>query len=166
MWLTKIASEGRLGLAQRATEIARAALPGVDIEILWDGMWVRRVGRDYFPDPEMFRVAEPDWQRWAGQARKYLRDAADYWFHVYQPQAGDVIVDIGAGRGEDTFAFSRAVGPTGHVWAIEPHPESFAILVEMCAPLANVTPLNYACVAEPPALQIETLPVWESNFVR
>src|ERR1700735_4129129 len=110
MWPTEKASEDRAGLAQRATELARAAVPGVEIEILWDGMWVRRGGVDYFPDPEMFRVAEPDWQRWAGQARKYLRDAADYWFHVYQPQAGNVIVDIGAGRGEDTLAFSRAGG--------------------------------------------------------
>ena len=76
MWPTEKASEDRAGLAQRATELARAALPGVDIEILWDGMWVRRVGRDYFPDPEMFRVAEPDWQRWAGQARKGARPAS------------------------------------------------------------------------------------------
>jgi hypothetical protein len=32
--------------------------------------------------------------------------------------------------------------------------------------LANVTALNYACTAEPVQLQIETLPVWESNYVR
>jgi len=168
MWPTESASEDRAGLAQRATEVARAALPGVDIEILWDGMWVRRVGVDYFPDPEMFRVAEPDWQRWAGQARKYLRDAADYWFHVYQPQAGDVIVDIGAGRGEDVFAFSRAVGPYGRVWAIEPHPVSFEILRRFgeLNRLANVEPLNYACLDQPGDLQIETLPVWESNYIR
>src|ERR1700683_1508151 len=168
MWLTKIASEGRLGLAQRATEIARAALPGVDIEILWAGMWVRRVGADYFPDLGMFRVAEPDWQRWAGQARKYLRDATDYWFHVYQPRAGDTIVDIGAGRGEDVFAFSRAVGPAGRVWAIEPHPVSFEALRRLCEIncVVTVIALNVACVDQPASLQIETMPVWESNYVR
>ena len=44
-------------------------MPGVDIEILWDGIWVRRVGADYFPDPDMFRAAEPNWERWAGQAK-------------------------------------------------------------------------------------------------
>lgn len=168
MWPTEEASEDRAGLARRATELARAALPGVDIEILWDGMWVRRVGADYFPDPGMFRVPEPAWQRWAGQSRKYLRDAADYWFHVYQPRAGDVIVDIGAGRGEDVFAFSRAVGPAGRVWAIEPHPVSFEILRRFCElnRLANVEALNYACLDQPGDLQIETLPVWESNYVR
>jgi FkbM family methyltransferase len=99
---------------------------------------------------------------------KYLRDANDYWFHVYQPRPGDVIVDIGAGRGEDVYAFSRAVGPEGRVWAIEAHPESFEILVRFCRQysLTNVTPLNLACMDKPGSLQIETLPVWESNFVR
>ena len=79
-----------------------------------------------------------------------------------------MIVDIGAGRGEDVFAFSRAVGPAGRVFAIEPHPVSFQVLEKLCAlnGLENVTRLNFACVDEPARLQIETLPVWESNYVR
>ena len=155
-------------LARRATAAAREAAPGIDIEILWDGMWIRRVGPNYFPDPDMWRTPEPNWSRWTGAAEKYLRDAEDYWFHVYRPQAGDVIVDIGAGRGEDVFAFSKAVGDAGRVWAIEPHPISFSVLKNLCElnHLANVVPLNYACVDAPAQLQIETLPVWESNYVR
>src|SRR5262245_5196542 len=66
------------------------------------------------------------------QSGKQLRDASDYWFHLYKPQAGDIIVDIGAGRGEDVYAFSQAVGETGHVIAVEPHPESFSILRRFC----------------------------------
>lgn len=99
---------------------------------------------------------------------KYLRDANDYWFHVYKPHTGDVIVDVGAGRGEDVYAFSRAVGPAGRVWAIEAHPESFAALVKLCEEhgLKNVTCLNLACLDRPGQFQIETLPVWESNYVR
>ena len=174
MWIDQALVAGldregrRAELAARATELARAALPGVDIEILWDGMWMRRVGPHYFPDPDMFRVAQPRWDRWGGQAEKHLRDAEDYWFHLYKPRAGDSIVDIGAGRGEDVFAFSRAVGPEGHVWAIEPHPVSFAVLGRMCERngLRNVTTLQYACVERAAELQIETLPVWESNYVR
>lgn len=155
-------------LARHASALARAALPGVDIEILWDEMWMRRVGPHYFPDPDMFRVPEPRWDRWGAQAQKHLRDAEDYWFHLYKPQPGDTIVDIGAGRGEDVFAFSQAVGPRGHVWAIEPHPVSFGVLGRLCAlnGLANVTAIQCACVDQPARLQIETLPVWESNYVR
>jgi FkbM family methyltransferase len=171
MWLSEpagISSKDRESLSRRATEIARAAMPGVDVEIFWDGMWVRRVGPDCFPDPDLFRAPEPDWERWAGQARKYLRDAQDYWFYLYKPRPGDTIVDIGAGRGEDVFAFARAVGPAGRVWAIEPHPVSFAALDRLCDlnRLANVTRLQRACMDRPGQLQIETLPVWESNYVR
>jgi len=110
MWVTEAQNESREALARRATEAARNAMPGVDVEILWDGMWVRRIGPDYFPDPDLFRpeTPAPHWERWANQARKHLRDAEDYWFHVYKAAAGDIIVDIGAGRGEDVFAFSRA----------------------------------------------------------
>jgi FkbM family methyltransferase len=79
-----------------------------------------------------------------------------------------VIVDIGAGRGEDVFAFANGVGPAGRVFAIEPHPVSFRVLQKFCAlnRLSNVTALNYACTDKPERLQIETLPVWESNHVR
>ncbi len=158
----------RQELARAATAAARAAAPGVDIEILWDGMWLRRVGAHYFADPGMFHVAEPNWQRWTHTAEKYLRDAGDYWFHVYKPRLGDVIVDIGAGRGEDVFAFSRAVGPEGRVYAIEPHPASFAALEKFIERngLRNATAIKCACVEEPADLEIETLPVWESNYVR
>ena len=159
---------GRPELARRATALAREDLPGIDIEIFWDGMWIRRVGPHYFPDPEMFSAHGTKRQRWATQAEKHLRDADDYWFHVYQPKPGDVIVDIGGGRGEDVFAFSRAVGPAGRVWAVEPHPVSFQILQKFCLlnGLSNVTALNFACVDMPASLQIETMPVWESSYVR
>ncbi|MGA2130938.1 MAG: FkbM family methyltransferase [Bryobacteraceae bacterium] len=168
MWAAETPGEDREALARRATGAARAAMPGVDVEIFWDGIWVRRVGPDYFPDPDMFRTATPDWARWTGQSRKYLRDADDYWFHLYKPRAGDTIVDIGAGRGEDVFAFSRALGPEGRVWAIEPHPVSFAVLGKLCQlnRLANVKVINCAGMDRAADLQIETLPVWESNYVR
>jgi FkbM family methyltransferase len=170
MWISQVEVE-QLGLgeaARRATALAREAAPGVDIEILWDGMWIRRVGEHYFPDPDMFRVAAPRWDRWGAGVQKLLRDADDYWFHVYKPRPGDIVVDIGAGRGEDVFAFARAVGASGKVYAIEPHPVTFAVLGRFCElnRLENVTLLNRACVAEAAPLQIETLPVWESNYVR
>jgi FkbM family methyltransferase len=159
---------GRTELGRIATRAAREAAPGIDTEIFWDEVWICRVGPHYFPDPAMFSVAEPNWPRWIHMAKKYLRDADDYWFHVYKPCAGDTIVDIGAGRGEDVFAFSRAVGPRGRVIAIEPHPVSFGTLDAFCRHnrLDNVTRVQRACVQMPGDLQIETMPVWESNYVR
>jgi len=161
-------TEGRLELARQATAAARAAATGVDIEILWDGMWIRRVGPHYFPEPDLFQVDAPKWLQSPDTAAKFLRDADDYWFYVYKPGPGDVIVDIGAGRGEDVFAFSQAVGPAGKVFAIEPHPVSFQVLEKFCEwnRLPNVIAINCACVDEAASLQIETLPVWQSNYVR
>jgi FkbM family methyltransferase len=137
-------------------------------ELFRDDLWIWRVGPHYFPDPDYTPDSPPDLEKIAARAAKHLRDAADYWFHVYKPKPADVIVDIGAGRGEDVFAFSPAVATSGRVWAIEPHPVSFLALQKLCEwnRLDNVTTLNYACVDQPAQLQIETLPVWESNYVR
>jgi FkbM family methyltransferase len=159
---------GRAELRRIATLAAREAARGTDIEIFWEDLWIRRVGPHYFPDPTMFGVPAPNWQRWIHTAEKYLRDADDYWFHLYKPRRGDTIVDIGAGRGEDVFAFSRAVCEDGRVIAIEPHPVSFKVLDLFCRRnrLDNVSRSQRACVEVPGDLQIETLPVWESNYVR
>lgn len=41
---------------------------------------------------------------------------------------GDVIVDIGAGAGEETLTFSGAIGPTGKVISIESRPRTYHCL--------------------------------------
>lgn len=66
---------------------------------------------------------------------------ASYWFDDYTPQEGDVVIDVGAGIGEDAVIMSRMVGATGRVHAIEAHPATFACLqssIEL-SKLANVT---------------------------
>ena len=47
---------------------------------------------------------------------------------------GDKCLDIGANIGYYTVLFSRLVGPTGKVIAIEPDPSNFDILVKNCTP--------------------------------
>lgn len=154
--------------ARELTDRARSACPDIDIEVFWDELWAWRIGEARIPDPELLRRADPEFAKRARTIEKYLRDAGDYWFHVYKPSAGDVIVDIGAGRGEDVYAFSKAVGSTGKVWAIEPHPVSFLALRKLCEwnELNNVRTLNYACTEREERLWIETMEVWESNYVR
>ena len=76
----------------------------------------------------------------------YTRNARDWWFFNYQPKAGDIIFDIGSGKGEDTYSFSKAVGRTGKVISIEAHPQTFQCLLKFCQynNLANVIPLDVA----------------------
>jgi len=70
----------------------------------------------------------------------------DNWCWGYLPKEGDVVVDVGAGIGEEAIVFSHLVGPTGGVISIEAHPATFACLKETVrrSGLTNVTPL---CIA-------------------
>ncbi|MFI5096536.1 MAG: FkbM family methyltransferase [Candidatus Acidiferrales bacterium] len=98
----------------------------------------------------------------------YVSDAKDFWLQHYSPREGDVIVDVGAGRGEDTLTFSRAVGRTGRVIAIEAHPLSFAFLKSFCRlnRLANVTSLHLALMDKPGTVRIaESESSWMENAI-
>src|SRR5687767_12511448 len=121
---------------------------------------VRESAFDRNPAVKLVRKAA---RREARRAAKHLRRAASLWFVAYTPQAGDVIVDIGAGQAAEVLAFSRAVGASGRVIAIEAHPDTFHNLLDFCArhELHNVTAVNCACVDEAGALQIETLANWQ-----
>lgn len=70
----------------------------------------------------------------------------DYWCSFYRPGPGDVVVDVGAGIGEDAVVFSRIVGDTGQVIAIEAHPATCSMLEATVreSGLANVRPLQLA----------------------
>ena len=52
----------------------------------------------------------------------------DQWCYDCELKNGDVVVDVGAGIGDDAVIFSRLVGPTGCVVAIEAHPRTFRCL--------------------------------------
>ncbi len=56
-------------------------------------------------------------------------------------QEGMSVLDIGANVGFHTLFFARAVGVGGHVWAFEPDPENFAMLLRNLElnPYRNVT---------------------------
>ncbi len=52
---------------------------------------------------------------------------------------GDVAVDVGAHRGVFTDRMARLVGPTGHVHAFEPNPESWRTLSAVRGDASNIT---------------------------
>jgi FkbM family methyltransferase len=155
-------------LGKIATRIVRWL--GADrVEIAFkDGFWTRRVGRDFFPDSRSFEYTYADFQTWNRQMEQYVADAKEYWLQHYVPREGDTIVDVGAGRGEDTVAFSRAVGKTGRVIAIEAHPLTFSIFQRFCLlnGLTNVTALHLALMEKPGFVRIvESSSSWMENAV-
>jgi FkbM family methyltransferase len=72
--------------------------------------------------------------------------ARDLFFQQYTPCPGDTVLDVGAGAGEEVELFSKLVGPSGRVYAVEAHPGTFAALETRCrdAGLVNVVPVHAA----------------------
>ena len=73
-------------------------------------------------------------------------DAIEDYFRMYRPEAGDVVFDIGAHCGVSSYHFANLVGPTGHVFAFEPDPVNYELLLRNIErhQLTNVTPLQIA----------------------
>lgn len=100
------------------------------------GNWVNELPDAVFVSPRVYHAAYPAIERWVH----------DLWLHDYVPKPGDIVFDVGAGIGEDAIIFSRLVGPTGLVIAIEAHPETFACLEQTIARsgTSNVIPVRCA----------------------
>ncbi len=71
---------------------------------------------------------------------------SDHWLWARGLDAGGVVIDVGAGVGDEAIVLSRLVGPTGRVLAIEAHPRTFRCLEKTVrhSKLAIVTPLQLA----------------------
>ena len=110
------------------------------LRIFYDEAWIHKHLDGVIVDRDI---------RWQTSISRIIVGTLDYYFYIYRPERGDVVFDIGAGIGGETFVFSREVGPTGKVVSIEAHPNTFLCLTKMCEynALDNVIPLNLA-VAE------------------
>jgi FkbM family methyltransferase len=159
---------GRFLLGKIATEFVRP-LTGGDVEIRYvEGLWTRQIGPIFLPDSPKFGYGYADFSTWKHLPDRYAADTREYWMRHYSPQEGDTIVDVGAGRGEDTLTFSRCVGETGRVIAIEAHPLSFSILKNFCKlnRLNNVALLQIALMDKPGVVRmVESASSWTENAV-
>lgn len=153
-------------LAKLATRYARW-LTRADVEIFYDELWIHRVGAHFFPDGPRFTYFRDELQRWPDQAHRYIADADEYWLRFGLPGPGEVVIDVGAGRGEDVLAFSRAVGPTGRVIAIEAHPLTFRLLTRFrdLNRLNNVTLVHAAAMDSRGFVSIVDAEHWDANAV-
>jgi FkbM family methyltransferase len=101
-----------------------------------DGYWVNRASHGTVVSPGVHTV----------DPREAERIVMDDWCHAYVPRVGDVVVDVGAGIGEETVVFARLVGSSGRVVAIEAHPRTAECLRRTVAlnGFTNVTVLDCA----------------------
>lgn len=157
---------GRTLLSFLATRYARR-LAGDGAAILYDQGWLHRVDGVAFPDGPRFRFDANQIANWRERWRRLQDQLSDYWFVLYRPRPGDVVIDVGAGVGWDTLLFSRAVGPAGRVLAIEAHPRTFDRLAELCRlnRLHQTICLQRAVIARSGTVFIEDQEDHEANRV-
>jgi FkbM family methyltransferase len=120
---------------------ARLQRNGVRRIFVEDGIWMHETSRGYFAYHQPY--LRLDLSQLDAVARENF-----LW--GYEPRPGDTIVNIGAGVGEETLTFSRAIGESGRLICVEAHPHTFRCLEKMVRHnrLKNVTPI-FAAVTEP-----------------
>lgn len=158
---------GRSILGLFATRYARART-NCDLRVFYDEVWAHRVASWTLADSSNFDYWAESFDNMSREPDLLQREAEDYWFHLYKPQHGDVIVDVGAGKGEHLLPFSHAVGPSGKVIAIEAHPETYRMLRRTAElnKLTNVVTLNCAVAEERGRLVIDTAAEWYASTVQ
>jgi FkbM family methyltransferase len=126
----------RLGFRSLVARAASLAYAPQHFEVDREGHWVNRQAEATFVSPTLHTA----------NFSEVERAVLDNWTWGYLPKPGDIVVDVGAGIGEEAVVFSRRVGSSGRVIAIEAHPETFACLRETIerSGLDNVTALNCA----------------------
>lgn len=86
----------------------------------WEYRWRDGLFIDFAEDPKLFiRPEDPTGQ-------------CDVFFWEYEPKSNDIVLDIGAGFGEEVFALRTRVGPSGKVFGFEAHPATFERLTSLC----------------------------------
>lgn len=96
--------------------------------VRYGSCWFRKDSGVDLPLGNPLRLYSGSMRGWKPGGEEILEERRAWWFRHYQPRAGDIVADIGAGRGEDVLVFSGAVGPTGRVVAVEAHPATAMIL--------------------------------------
>jgi FkbM family methyltransferase len=97
------------------------------------GRWVNEQAQVTIVSPTIHTASFPAFEDWV----------LDNWCFHFTPGAGNTVLDVGAGVGEEAVVFSKLVGSGGKVVSIEAHPQTFACLTESVAKshLANVIPV-------------------------
>jgi FkbM family methyltransferase len=111
-------------------------------------LWEYQIGNSFF-------VTETP--SWFSSDSYYLQTLKKYSCNFYLPQSGDVVIDIGAGVGEELLPFSSQVGSSGHVYALEANPRTFSVLEYVFSKnrITNASIYNLAISSKHETLSIE-----------
>lgn len=133
-------------VASLATAIYRRRNPGQRFWVDDAGRWVNQQRHATVVSPVAHTMSD----------EALTATALENWCFAATPQPGDTVIDVGAGVGEETIVFSRMVGPSGRVIAIEAHPETYRCLAETVrrSGLANVTTVEVAVGAGEGVIEI------------
>jgi len=157
---------GRAILGLLATFYARYST-GADFEITYRDIWIHRVNGCYFPGGHKFNYNRYTIAQSIRFENHCCSNSNELWFPFYHPSEGDIIVDVGAGRGEDVPGFLKAIGRTGKLIAIEAHPHSFKELEQFCKlnQFQNITLLQMAAMDKPGYVTLTDVNNWEANAI-
>jgi FkbM family methyltransferase len=158
-------SGGRRILAFLATRYVRRKT-GLDVEVFYDGAWIRRVNRYYLAESLTLDWNVSHIETWRPDLREVFDLSRDWWLFGYQPRNGDVVLDIGAGIGEGALMFSQMVGARGRVLAVEAHPTTFGLLQKTCR-LNRIEDIcrciPFAIMDKAGAISLENREAWQEN---
>ena len=132
--------------------------------VAWSGAWPTSQRRlvPFIPQPSTYRpgerrVIDRDGWTWHLEPHSYFQWHHYFGFHdqvlaslLDAVVPGDVVVDVGANVGLYAISVARAVGPSGHVFAVEPNPHAVE-RIGLHATLngvQNLTPVPHALGAE------------------
>ncbi len=127
-----------------------AKFHGVGVRAIFcdQGIWMHQTSHGFFAYHQPYVRLDLAKMDAAAQA---------HFFWGYHPRLGDVVMDVGAGVGEETLTFSRAVGPGGRVICMEAHPRTLRCLEKLIEynHLTNVTAVHEA--ATEPSCAVATI---------
>jgi FkbM family methyltransferase len=153
------------GLARHAVRlaygVAKTAADSARHRTIVTTRWVPSEDRWHYRWPEGKVADEGRWkdaEGWATRGFYYGMD--DLLFRRYRPTLGDVVFDVGAGDGGETFYLARMVGTSGRVVSVEAAPSPFRRLEDLVRRngWSHVMPLNIALTSKPGTVSISDDP--------
>ena len=109
--LLKTGAFGRLFISM-IRSIANRRIQYFSIDKDGDYVNIQRGGIIVSPEP------------YCSDLRKVYERIANYWLAEYKLHPGDIVLDIGAGIGDDTWVFAQRVRPNGRIFSFEANPRA------------------------------------------